>query len=188
MGADYMLKRVNSRQTLLTVMSSIEGHPDNVAPCYLGGMVCAFYNGESVNYYKYDVNKNLKFYAFVPNFELKTKTSRSALPKSISYKDAVHNIAAVANLGRAMELGDLPIIKYAFDDKIHQPYRFPLIKGANELKTLLESQGFAVALSGSGPTVLAVSTTGEPNISEEVGGTKWKMHKLSVEEAGAVIL
>ena len=188
MGADYMLKHTCSKQTLLTVMSQIEGHPDNVAPCYLGGMVCAFYNGENVSYYKYNVHESLKFYAFVPNFELKTKASRSALPKSISYKDAVHNIAAVANLGKAMELGDLDIIKYAFDDKLHQPYRFPLIKGASELKTLLESQGYAVALSGSGPTILAVSKNGAPTIPETVGGTKWKIYCLNVEKEGALVL
>jgi homoserine kinase len=151
-------------------------------------MVCAFYNGENVSYYKYNVHESLKFYAFVPNFELKTKASRSALPKSISYKDAVHNIAAVANLGKAMELGDLDIIKYAFDDQIHQPYRFPTIKGASELKALLESQGFAVALSGSGPAILAVSDNAIPNVPKNVGGTDWKAIELSVDTLGSTVM
>ncbi|MBO5713043.1 MAG: threonine synthase [Clostridia bacterium] len=188
LGADFMLKRVNSVKTLLTDMSHIEGHPDNVAPCYIGDMVCAFYNGETVNYYKYAVSDNLDFYAFVPNFELKTKASRSALPKNISYQDAVHNLAAVVNLGKAMELGDLDTIKYAFDDKIHQPYRFPLINGASELKKILESQGFAVALSGSGPTILAVGKNVTPNVPKLVGGVNWKMVKLEVEKFGATVL
>ena len=87
-----------------------------------------------------------------------------------------------------MELGDLNIIKYAFDDKIHQPYRFPLIKGASELKALLESQGFAVALSGSGPTVLAVAKGINPNVPKTVGGTNWKVYKLNVEKSGATVL
>ncbi|MBO5889728.1 MAG: homoserine kinase, partial [Clostridia bacterium] len=98
------------------------------------------------------------------------------------------NLAAVVNLGKAMELGDLDTIKYAFDDKIHQPYRFPLIKGANELKALLESQGFAVALSGSGPTILAVSKGIEPSVPSIVGGVKWKVIKLEVEKSGATVL
>ena len=124
----------------------------------------------------------------MPNFELKTKVSRSALPKSISYQDAVHNLAAVINLGKAMEYGDVDAIKYAFDDKIHQPYRFPLIKGASELKALLEAQGFAVALSGSGPTILAVAKGLTPNVPSVVGGVNWKVIKLEVEKSGATVL
>lgn len=186
LGADYMTKHICSEKTLLTVMAEIEGHPDNVAPSYLGGMVCSFFNGEKISYYKYPVNDNLKFFAFVPDFELKTKASRSALPKAITYADAVHNLASVINLGKAMELGDVEVIKYAFDDKIHQPYRFPLIKGASELKALLESQGFAVALSGSGPAVLAVNDKGEPEIPSSVGDVKWKKYKLNVDTFGAV--
>ncbi len=188
LGADYMLKHVNSTKTLLNVMSSVEGHPDNVAPCYLGNMVCAFYNGETVNYYTYKVNEKLKFYAFIPEFELKTKASRSSLPKTVNYADAVHNIAAVANLAKAMEIGDMETIKYAFDDQIHQPYRFPTIKGASELKTLLEGQGFAVALSGSGPAVLAVSDKAIPNVPKNVGGTDWKVIELSVDTLGSTVM
>lgn len=191
LGADYMMMHTNSKKNLLTVMAEIEGHPDNVAPCYLGGMVCAFYNeqdGHRLSYYKYPVNEKLDFYAFVPGFELKTKASRSALPKAITYADAVHNLAAVVNLSKAMELGDLEIIKYAFDDKIHQPYRFPLIKGASELKSILESQGFAVALSGSGPAILAVSIGKKPDVPSIVGDVKWKLYKLDVDFKGATVL
>lgn len=187
LGADYMLKHVNSEKTLLKVMTSLEGHPDNVAPCFIGGMVCSFYDGENINYYKYSVSNALDFYAFVPDFEVKTKSSRTALPNTVNYADAVHNISAVANLSEAMRRGDLDFIKFAFDDKIHQPYRFPLIKGASELKLLLEKQGFAVALSGSGPTVLAVNKNKTPDIPEIVGGVKWQMKKLSVDTFGATV-
>ena len=155
-GANYMLKGIATKQEILNVITEIEGHPDNVAPCFLGGLVSSVV-AENVLSVKSDINSNLNFYLLIPSFELSTKKAREMLPSTLSYKDAIHNISRVAILHNAFKDGDISKIKLIFDDKLHQPHRFPLIKGGVKIKKYLEEKGFAVAISGSGPAILAIS-------------------------------
>ena len=189
MAANYMLKNTFTSDELLSVMASIEGHPDNVAPAYLGGLTVAYQKGDKVVARKVEVSKKLKFYAVIPSAVLSTKTSRAILPKTLSLADAVHNITRALSLSYAFEKGDLCAIKEVFDDKLHQPYRLPLIKGANEMKEILQDLGFAVALSGAGPTLLAISDKEgmQKLIPTTVDGVKWRVLPLKVCDKGAVL-
>ncbi len=188
LAANYMLKNLFSKESLLKYMVEIEGHPDNVAPALLGGMVMAFdYNGIQTK--KVNVNSNLKVYAFIPNFELSTQKAREILPSEIPYKDAVYNLAGAAMLQTAFETGDVNLIKRVFDDRLHHPYRMPLIKGGLELKKALEDLGLAVAISGSGSTILAISNGADLNVNafKNIGGVKWTVKALHVDKKGAVL-
>ena len=188
MGANYMLKNAYSKDYLLKVMVDMEGHPDNVAPAFLGGLVVAC-EASGIKYKKINVNNNLKFYACIPNFSLTTAKAREILPKTIDYKDAIYNLAGASMLDYAFESGDIELIKRVFNDKLHVPYRMPLIKGGEELKKALEDLGFAVTISGAGPTLLAVSNgkTLDTKNLKNIGGVKWNIKLLHVDKKGAVI-
>lgn len=160
LGANNMLKNAYKPAELLKVMTILEGHPDNVAPCYLGGMVLSFVaeSGE-IMYAKYRVDDSVKFTAFIPPFELSTRKAREVLPKSVDFKAAVYNLSRAAVLGKAFETGDFELIKGAVQDKLHESYRYPLIRGGEQLKAELQKQGYAVTISGAGPTILAIGKT-----------------------------
>jgi threonine synthase len=189
MAANYMLKNLFDKNYLLSVMASVEGHPDNVAPALLGGLTLSYQKDGKVVSKKAEINKNLKFYAVVPRASLSTKEARSMLPENVSLKDAVHNVTRALNLSYAFEKGDVELLKDVFDDKLHQPYRLPTIKSASEMKAILENEGCAVAISGAGPTLFAVSLKDglEKVVPKSIDGVKWKVKPLKVCEKGATL-
>ncbi|MBQ3234570.1 MAG: threonine synthase [Clostridia bacterium] len=189
MAANYMLKNLYDKKYLLSVMTMIEGHPDNLAPAFLGGLTFSYLNGEEVVSRKASLAKNLKFYAIIPSANVSTKSAREILPETCSVKDAVHNLSRALNLEYAFASGNVALIKDVFDDKLHQPYRFPLIKGGEEIKSILEQNGYAVAISGAGPSLLAVGTRDgvEKLVPKNAGGVKWKVKQLKVCDKGAIL-
>ena len=189
MAANYMLKNAFDKEYLLSVMAMVEGHPDNVATAYLGGLTLSYQKNEKIISRKIEVNKNLKFYAVIPSAVLSTKQSRELLPETVTIKDAVYNLSRALNLEYAFKTGNIELIKDVFDDKLHQPYRAPAIKGCDEMIKILSSNGYAVAISGAGPSLIAISTKdGRENIiPKSVGGIKWKVKSLKVCEKGAIL-
>ncbi len=188
MGANYMLKNLYPKDYLLEVMAEIEGHPDNVAPAFLGGMTIACeVNG--IKAIKVNVNSNLKVYACIPNFGLTTNSARAVLPNTVDFEDASYNVKGASLLQYAFESGDIELIKRVFDDRLHQKYRFPLIKGGEEVKKLLEDLGFAVAIGGAGPTILAISNgkTLDVKALKNIEGARWTIKPLHFDKKGAVI-
>lgn len=189
LGANYMLKNYFRPDYLLSVMTEIEGHPDNVAPAYLGGLVSAYSNGEKVVANKLSVNKNLKIYAVIPKQHLSTKCSRQLLPNEYSREDAVHNVARAVMLAKAFENGDLSLIGDVFSDKMHQPYRLPAITGGEEIINTLNALGYKATVCGAGPSILAVGKTSglEYKLLSSAIGVNFKVKALKVCDKGAVI-
>lgn len=187
LAADYFTMGKTDESTLLSVMTAVEGHPDNVAPAYLGGMVCSIAEEGKVRAEKYGVSEKLVFTALVPPFVGSTKEARQALPQALGYKEIVYSLSRAINLPRAMERGDLPLLKEAFRDKLHQPYRLPLIQGGEELKRETEEQGFAVAVSGSGSTLLAVGE-GYVTLAKRWKDEGWRAIELRVAQKGAEVI
>ncbi len=189
LAGNYMLKNVFDKEYLLGVMASVEGHPDNVAPAYLGGLTLAYKKGEVIVHHKVEVSKKLKFYAVIPSAELSTKISREVLPKTVSMEDAVHNVTRALSLSYAFEKGDVNLLKDIFDDKLHQPYRLPIIKSGSNMRKILQDFGFAVAISGAGPTLLAISNKDglEKLIPKTVDGIRWRVKSLKVCDKGAFL-
>jgi homoserine kinase len=191
LGANYMLKNLLSEDELLSIMVEMEGHPDNVAPAYLGGLVSScIANDGSVVYSKIKPNRKLKMFALIPNFETNTKKSRENLPSEYSRADVTNNVSRVALLQSAFINGDVSKIKVIFEDKIHEPYRYPFIKGGLELKAMLENLGYAVAISGAGPSLLAIGLEGGLvyKLPKEIGGVKWKVKELKCDDIGAKVI
>lgn len=142
---------------LVAMATEIEGHPDNVAPALLGGLVVSAMNANQVLTANFPWPAQLQIVVAVPEFELATQQARQALPATVAHGDAVFNASRVALLLAALRSGDLDLLRQAVDDRLHQPYRLPLIPGAVGARAEAERAGaLATAISGAGPTLLAL--------------------------------
>ena len=151
---------------LLNIAMEFEGHPDNIAPALLGGVVISGLEEDgSVFYRKITPPANLCCTVIIPDYPLSTAKARAVLPKEISVKDAVFNIGRMAMLVDAMHTGNIQQLALAMNDRLHQPYRMPLITGMEELIPQAKALGaLNVTISGAGPTILLVSD-GEKDFS-----------------------
>ena len=141
LGANRMLGDVLNTQELLTLATSIEGHPDNVAPALLGGLTSSVFEDGVVYSVKRDVDESLCFAAIVPDYKLLTEAARAALPKEVTHKDAVYNLSRAA------------LIPAAFCEGRHD-----LMPGSKEVFDMARLCGAkAVYVSGAGSTVMAVA-------------------------------
>ena len=154
-----VLKLPTDLKDQLDFATQIEGHPDNVAPCLLGGLVAAIKDQQKVVARTYEVTP-LPLVLIVPDYSFSTKTSRAALPVDVSRQDAVFNLSRLIFLIEALQDGDLDLLSLGMQDMLHQPYRIPLIPGATAaIQAAKEAGAAAVVLSGAGPSLLAVLRT-----------------------------
>ena len=162
LGANALLgNKLTSRQ-MLTLATAIEGHPDNVAPALLGGLTSSVFEDGVVCSVKRDVDQSLCFAAIVPDYKLLTEAARAALPKQVAHKDAVYNLSRAALVPAAFCEGRHDLLGIATEDKLHQPYRMPLMPGSREVFGLAKQCGAkAVYVSGAGSTVMAVAERAE---------------------------
>lgn len=157
---------------LLNLAAEIEGHPDNVAPALLGGIVISTMNERQVIYSQITAPPSLNCVVAIPEYALATKTSREVLPKEVAFKDAVFNISRVSLLVVALQQGNLDLLSLAMDDKIHQPYRCKLIPGMEKVFSVAKKAGAkSVALSGAGPTLIAFTSGNEVEIMDAIKNT-----------------
>ena len=157
-GANALLNFPLKKEEILNIATKLEGHPDNVAPAIFGGfVVCAVEKDFNVFYIKNNVKKSLKFVVFVPNFKTSTEKSRKGLKKEISLKDAVFNISRTGLLVSSILNEKFEYLKIAVKDKIHQNSRLKYVENGEEIFKISYSLGaYAVYLSGSGPSIVAI--------------------------------
>lgn len=137
--------------------SRIEAHPDNVGASLFGGIVVAYWDGERAEYIRLNPPEKLKVLAVIPDFQLSTHEARNALPQQVSLQDAVFNVSHSSLLVAALAQGNLDMIRHAMKDQLHQPYRASLVPGMEDiLARAVEHGALGVALSGAGPTMLAL--------------------------------
>ena len=172
---------VLTEDVIFQIASSIEGHPDNIAPLLFGGLTCSFKNDK---YYtvKFNVHNNFKFTLCIPSFELKTSDARKVLPQQVKMTDAVSNISHSVALIKALESGNMDLLKIANVDKLHQDYRFPLIKGSDYFKEFAKDNNATCMISGAGPTILLIS-----DHSLNIAKDGWEIKELNVNNIGAYI-
>ncbi|GHV47303.1 homoserine kinase [Synergistales bacterium] len=144
---------------LLRVMTTIEGHPDNVAPCFLGGMIVSCWDGHDLRYVKLPpLPEDLHVVAAVPDVLVRTQDARRALPKEVPFGDAVFNLGRAALLCAAWATGQWEHLAWGMADRLHQPYRSRLFPGGEIIMDRVRDIPgcVGVAISGSGPTVAAL--------------------------------
>ena len=135
----------------------LEGHPDNVAACWLGGFVVAASEGAKVRVTQVDPPSEWRAIVALPAEPLATSKARAVLPASYPLEDVVANLQSVATLGLAFAQGRGDLLRLAMRDRIHQPYRAPYCPLLPLLTPLVGESGImGVALSGAGPAVLVV--------------------------------
>lgn len=154
----------------------LEGHPDNVAACWLGGFVAAVCEGTKVYATQVSPPKEWRAIVALPAEPLATSKARAVLPASYSLADVVANLQAVATLGLAFAQGRGDLLRMAMNDRIHQPYRAPYCSLLPILMPLVGQHSIlGVALSGAGPAVLVVlegtdsDSTAQSAVRETIG-------------------
>ncbi|WP_219837955.1 homoserine kinase [Paenibacillus sp. R14(2021)] len=146
-----------SEEKLFHMASELEGHPDNVGASLFGGIVVSAWDGSRAEKVRIAPHADLEVLVAIPTFQLATEKARHALPSMIEMKDAVYNVASSSLLVAALASGSLELIEFAMRDKLHQPYRAPLIPGMSEiLDKATEHGALGAALSGAGPTLLTL--------------------------------
>ena len=147
-----------SRERALELAVAMEGHPDNVAPALLGGLVSSFVDGDVTTSTRMDVAGNLRFVAVAPPYEVRTADARRVLPEEVSRETAVWQMGRCVAVVRALELGDADLLAAACHDRLHEPYRARLIPDYETLRSAAREAGAcAFFISGSGSTMIAVA-------------------------------
>ncbi|MBW8381759.1 MAG: homoserine kinase [Youngiibacter sp.] len=180
---------------LLKMATEVEGHPDNVAPALFGGFVLSRMEGKEIIYRKIDVDDKLLAVVAIPEFELATEKSRAILPRVVSREDAIFNIGNASLLVYSLLMKDYSLLRKAMNDRLHEPYRMPLVPGLEEVKRrALGAGAFSAALSGAGPTVIAFSdehNSESVRVAMEEGfrsaGIESDVRILSLQNKGAIV-
>jgi len=168
------------KELIFELAATLEGHPDNVAPCIFGGLTASMMEEDHFITHSLLV-ADLALLVITPNVTLPTSKSRAALPQVIPHKDAVYNLGHALLLTEGLRTGDLDLIACAMKDRLHQPYRLPLIPGAAEALTAAQNAGaVASTLSGAGSSLLAVlRSQADAKAVGEAMQTEFARHEIS---------
>ena len=158
MGANALVGEPLSKEKLLELAIDIEGHPDNVVPSLLGGL-CMTAKAASQRWrvVRCEWMPSVKAVVAIPSIRLSTSEARRAMPKAIPVADAVVNLGALTLLLQGLRTGNGDLISDGMHDRLHEPYRWRLIKGGDQVKqAAMEAGAWGCAISGAGPSVLAL--------------------------------
>ncbi|HZM75623.1 MAG TPA: homoserine kinase [Candidatus Limnocylindrales bacterium] len=172
-----------SRPDELRIAARLEGHPDNVAPCLLGGFTIAWMSGGAgARAVSLQPHPHARPTLLVPTNRGWTEQARAALPPTVPYADAAFNSGRSALLVHALT-ADPELLFEATEDRLHQDYRAAAMPASAEMVRRLRSVGVAAVISGAGPSVLALTSL--PSGFDP--GRRWLTHSLAAETSGAVL-
>jgi homoserine kinase len=184
-----------SSQQILKEACRREGHPDNVAACWLGGMTVSAMNGSAVVTATCGQNINWRLMLALPAGRFSTEKARALLPATYTRGAAIANVQNTALLVAAFALNRPDLLRTAMSDHLHQPYRQQACPLLPLLLPLVEEPGiYGVALSGAGPAVLLITDNSTPSapilaaILGAAGGEKLEIIETKVTYAATVAL
>lgn len=197
LAANKLLGNPADETALLAIATEVEGHPDNVAPAILGGVVLATQEDDgTLSYCKLDWPEEWDISVCIPDFQLSTEIARSILPKEVPMQDAIFNAKHLAMLIKAIETNNPKLMKVALKDKLHQPYREKLVPGMKEVMEAFKHEDgvLGCVLSGAGPSLLVISHKYDLDKIKSTVKDIWEMQNIKcevrtmkVEEQGAVV-
>ncbi|MEI2396095.1 MULTISPECIES: homoserine kinase [Paenibacillus] len=156
-AANAMIGSPLGSAKLFDMATALEKHPDNVGASIFGGIITAAWDGQHADYIRIEPPQALEVLVVIPEFELETVKARGLLPAEVTMGDAVHNISRTSLLTAALSAGRLDMIGRAMQDRLHQPYRAPMVPGMEKLLAEAPGRGaLGIALSGAGPTLLCM--------------------------------
>ncbi|NLU76820.1 homoserine kinase [Micromonospora sp. HNM0581] len=167
---------------VLRLAAEIEGHPDNVAPCLLGGFTLAWTDLDGARAVSLPVADGVRPAVLVPAERGLTASARAALPATVPHGDAAFNAGRAALLVHALTTQPALLLP-ATADRLHQGYRSASMPGTTTLVDGLRAAGVSAVVSGAGPTVLALS---ELPVDFDAG-TDWQLLRLPVDARGAQV-
>jgi homoserine kinase len=157
-AANAFLGNPLGREQLVAEMINMEGHPDNVVACFFGGLTASLVTNSDVYVRKYYPAETLRCVLVIPDYQLATAKSRRVLPRTLPMKDAIFNMARIPFVIDKICSGDVSGLDVIMDDRLHQPHRRKLIPEYDVVESVAMGAGAAaVCLSGSGPTMLAIT-------------------------------
>jgi len=166
-------------EKIQTYATEFEGHPDNIAAALYGGFVinCVTGKGEVLSI-KAEWPRDLQVVVVSPRSQLSTLTARAQLPRSVSRADAVYNVQRAALFASALVNRRYELLWEAMRDRLHQPARVSLVPGLSEALALPRKPGlYGIALSGAGPSILALVKNRPKEIGVEIANC-FEAHKI----------
>lgn len=185
-----------SDQAIQNYATEFEGHPDNVAASLHGGFLasCVSHEGDVVST-KFAWPAQIRVVVVSPHSQLPTHVARAALPRTITRHDAVYNLQRTALFTAALAQRRYDLLWEAMRDRLHQPYRESLVPGLAEALALPQTQGLlGIALSGAGPSIVALVDDNEQEIGARVAdcfqarGIESTVRALDVDNEGCRVI
>jgi homoserine kinase len=194
----------NGHETLddfavMRLAAEMEGHPDNIAPCLLGGFTIAWTTKPARGHggaraVRLETVEDVQPVIFVPDLRGLTAHARAALPPAVPHADAAFNVSRVGLLIHALT-HEPSLLFDATEDRLHQPYRAAGMPATAALVAALRESGVPAVVSGAGPSVLALlsEAPGEAGLRraaelEALVPDGWTLLPLAVAPEGARIL
>ncbi len=197
LAANKLLGNPADEAALLSIANELEGHPDNITPAIIGGFcISSCEEDGSIIYKKVEWPDEWKVAICIPDYELATQISRSVLPEKFSLNEATFNLKRTAMFIDAIHSKDSELMRYALDDKLHQPYRSKLIPDFKEIREYLKEipAVLGTVISGAGPSVVIIYENNNfDDIQKKVYdvweslGIKATIKKLGIDTQGAII-
>ncbi|GAB3815032.1 homoserine kinase [Micromonospora zhanjiangensis] len=168
-------------EAALRLAAELEGHPDNVAPCLLGGFTIAWTEDPAgARAVSLGPAAAVRPTVYVPGLRGLTSVARAALPATVPHSDAARNAARAALLVHALT-ADPTMLYAATEDYLHQRYRSSGMPDSARLLGELRALGVPAVISGAGPSILAL--TSPPDGFDP--GMDWVAHRLPIDVTGA---
>lgn len=166
-AANSLLESPLPREALLKYallgeqVASGASHPDNIAPCLLGGMTLVI-STDPFRYVSLPVPKEILAVVVHPRLRVDTRNARSILKANVSLTNHVRQSAALGGFISGCFQRDIDLIRQSLDDFLIEPQRASLVPGFADVKAAALEQGaLGASISGSGPTLFAL-VTAEP--------------------------
>lgn len=168
LGSRYCGRELSPEQ-FLRCAEELEGHIDNAAAAYYGGLVLALCNNsERVLALKANFPEHIKLVIVTPSITVATHEARQALPPNYQRADIVHTLQRTAVLAATCFSGKFELFPELFDDRLHQPYRQALVPGIAGCLRYRQQGLLGIAISGSGSSVIAFAEKNEKRIAHEL--------------------
>ncbi len=156
--ADAAFELSLSRAQILEIGTTIEGHPDNIAPAIYGGAVLSVQTPAGLVCAPLHVARGIELLIAVPPFPNDTKAARAALPQTLPHTDAAIAASRAAALVQGLASGDGALLGAALEDVLHVPFRRGQIRGYDAVVTAAKRAGaYGATLSGAGSAILAIA-------------------------------
>lgn len=169
-AAYALADRAVDQDAALRIATRIEGHPDNVAPGLLGGLVASIALDGHVEAVRLDPPRGVVVVAWIPERKLPTSEMRRVLPDAVPRADAIANLARVAVGVAGLASGRPDVLRLLTEDRLHEPYRAAVYPELPRLVAAAREAGaLGACLAGAGSTVVAFVDSSDESAADRVG-------------------